>query len=53
MYALVNWCLPIAQGTSSTLTPHRLHSTRLMLYSKNTAKPQIGMNSKRRWGSWS
>ncbi len=44
-------CLPMAHGTSSTFTPQAAHCTRRMLYSNSTAKPLMGMNSKRRSGS--
>ena len=37
MQALVRLCLPIAQGTDSTNTPHRRHCTRRMAYSSITA----------------
>ena len=50
-YVVVAWCLPLPQGTDSTTTPHAWQSTRRMAYTKNTAIPHSGTNSKRRGGS--
>ena len=50
-YVAVVWCLPLLQGTDSTTTPHLGQSTRRMAYTKDTAIPQRGTNSKHRGAS--